>query len=134
MIRDAIQHMNIMNGLKAVRNAVLSGAKFIVVSSYPPRKSSTPRLRSLDGNEPLPSVSELCQGIDFCKRGAINDGGFYGNNINCPPFNFPLEKALLVQASHKQFPVERDEIHVYAIDNELISIVQKYDRACQKQR
>lgn len=125
--------MNIHNGLKAVRNAVNSGAKFLAVSSYPPHNKGPSSSRSLGKNETLPIVSELCQNADFCKFGAIEDGGYYQNNINCPPYNFPLHKALLVQPSHKQFQHENDEIHVYAIDDDIKKIVEQYDKACPTQ-
>ena len=34
--RDALQHMTVFDGLKAVKNIVSSGAKYFAVSSYPP--------------------------------------------------------------------------------------------------
>lgn len=67
---------------------------------------------------------------DYCKLGQIKDGGFYANNINCPPFNFPVNKAILIQPSHVQLKMEPDEIHIYEIDEELKEIIKKYDKAC----
>ncbi|CAF4014508.1 unnamed protein product, partial [Rotaria sp. Silwood1] len=131
IVRDAIQHMHIRNGLKAVRNVVMSGAKFFALSTYPPNgKSSAPNTRSIGNNEPLPLTPTGCVNKNYCTDGAITDGGWYQNNINCYPFNFPLNKAILVQPSHAKFPMEHDEMHVYKIDDELKKIVQQYDKAC----
>ena len=48
IVRDALQHMHIKNGLKAVRNVINSGARFFALSTYPPDgKSSAPITRSI---------------------------------------------------------------------------------------
>ncbi|CAF1108734.1 unnamed protein product [Adineta steineri] len=133
IVRDALQHMNIRNGLKAVRNVIMSGAKYFAVSTYPANgKSSAANTRSIAKNEPLPSMPVECQFMKYCTLGNIPDGDFYRNNINCDPFNFPLNKAILVQPSHQIFytEMERDEIHIYKIDDELKQIVKQYDEAC----
>jgi hypothetical protein len=131
IVRDAIQHMNIRDGLKAVRNVIRSGAKFFALSSYPPAGSNKANnTRTIGGNQPLPRSPVGCETKDYCKLGNIESGGFYANNINCPPFNFPLSKSILVQQSHSTFVIENDEIHIYPIDNELKNIVEQYDKAC----
>lgn len=131
IVRDALQHMHIRNGLKAVRNVILSGAKYFALTSYPPNgKSSAANTRSIGKNESLPAKPIGCETKDYCKLGQINDGSFYANNINCPPFNFSLNKAILIQPSHVQFKMESDEIHIYEIDEELKQIVKQYDKAC----
>jgi hypothetical protein len=132
IVRDAIQHMHIRNGLKAVRNVIMSGAKYFAVSTYPPNgKSSAPNTRSIGKNESLPLAPLECSNQHYCKMGLIKDGGLYRNNINCYPFSFPLNKAILVQPSHTIFPMnDPDEIHIYKIDDELKRIVAQYDNAC----
>ncbi|CAF0799154.1 unnamed protein product [Rotaria sordida] len=131
IVRDALQHMHIRNGLKAVRNVIRSGGKYFALSSYPPNgKSSASNSRSIDKNEPLPKQPLDCATKNYCKLGAIKEGDVYGNNINCYPFNFPLNKAILVQPSHEKFQIEYDEIHIYKIDDELKQIVEQYDNAC----
>ena len=131
IVRDAIQHMNIKNGLKAVRNVVNSGARFFALSTYPPNgRSSTPMTRSIGNNQSLPITPSECEGKNYCTLGAIKDGDFYLNNINCPPFSFPLNRAILVQSSHEKFSIESDEIHIYPIDDHLKQIVKQYDQAC----
>ncbi len=131
IVRDALQHMNIKNGLKAVRNVIMSGAKFFAVSSYPPNgKFSVLNTRSLEKHESLPFMPIDCVNKTYCAIGNIKDGGLYQNNINCYPFNFPLNKAILVQPSHASFPIEPDEIHIYKIDEELKKVVEQYDKAC----
>jgi hypothetical protein len=123
--------MHIRNGLKAVRNVVLSGAKYFALSTYPAvSEHSVKIVRSIESNNSLVNVSIQCQTKDYCQLGAISDGGFYTNNINCHPFNFPLSKALLIQPSHQTFPIESDQIHIYPIDDELKNIVKRYDQAC----
>lgn len=129
-MRDVLQHMHIRNGLRAIQNVVLSGVKYLALTSFPPNDQPSLNERSIEKKEPLPSVPSLCTKQDYCVLGNITDGSFYKNNINCPPFNFPLNKSMLVQPSHKQFPKEHDEIHVYAIDDELKQIVQQYDKSC----
>jgi hypothetical protein len=129
MVRDALQHMNIKNGLKAVRNVIMSGAKFFAVSSYPAIGTSS-NIRSLENNESLPFMPIDCVNKTYCDIGNITDGDYYENNINCYPFNFPLNKAILVQPSHASFPIEPDEIHIYKIDEELKKVVEQYDKAC----
>ncbi|CAF1070705.1 unnamed protein product [Rotaria sordida] len=131
IVRDALQHMHIRNGLKAVRNAIMSGAKFFALSTYPPNgKSSASNTRSIGKNESLPLTPVECMNKSYCISGGIKDGDWYPNNINCHPFNFPLNKAILVQPSHEKFHMEHDEIHIYKIDEELKKIVEKYDKAC----
>jgi hypothetical protein len=131
IVRDALQHMHIKNSLKAVRNVIMSGAKFFAVSTYPPNgnASASPH-RSLEKNESLPLMPPGCLYKHYCANGKIKDGEFYHNNINCPPFNFPLNKAILVQPSHTTFVTEQDQIHIYKIDEELKTIVEQYDKAC----
>jgi len=104
IMRDAIQHMNILNGLAAVKNIIFSGAKYFLVSSYP-RKC-----------------------VDFCRAGNITDGKFYRNNMNCPPFEFPAP--LFRKPSHNP-PVEKDEIHLYKIDDDLKERAKHYDNKCR---
>ncbi len=131
IVRDALQHMHIKNGLKAVRNVIMSGAKFFAVSTFPPNeKASAPNMRSLEKNESLPFMPIDCVYKSYCSAGNIKDGDFYHNNINCHPFNFPLNKAILVQLSHASFSHESDEMHIYKIDDELKRIVEQYDKAC----
>ncbi|UJR21389.1 hypothetical protein I4U23_024480 [Adineta vaga] len=131
IVRDALQHMHIQNGLKAVRNVIMSGAKFFALSSYAPYgRSSEKSTRSIGKNESLPQTIPNCGSVDYCKLGQIKDGGMYSNNINCYPFNFPLNKAILLQPSHYKFPIDTDEMHIYMIDDELKRIVAKYDTAC----
>ncbi|UJR19219.1 hypothetical protein I4U23_022348 [Adineta vaga] len=131
IVRDALQHMNIRNGLKAVRNVVTSNAKYFAVSTYPPEKASPDTVtRSIEKNETLPLIPSGCSKKNYCKVGNITEGNWYPNNINCHPFNFPLNKAILVQPSHKIFSIEYDEIHIYKIDDELKNIVKHYDDAC----
>jgi hypothetical protein len=109
----------------------MSGAKFFAVSTYPPNgNSSASNTRSLEKNESLPFMPIDCIHQSYCALGGIKDGETYFNNINCYPFNFPLNKAILVQPSHATFFEEPDEIHIYKIDEELIKIVEQYDRAC----
>ncbi|CAF0821592.1 unnamed protein product [Rotaria sp. Silwood1] len=131
IVRDALQHMHIQNGLKAVRNVIRSGAKYFALSSYPPNQIFSPNTsRSINKMEPLPRKPFECEIRNYCKTGAIKDGDFYENNINCYPFNFPLDKAILVKPSHTKFMTEYDEIHIYKIDDELKHIVEQYDNAC----
>ena len=130
VVRDALQHMHVRNGLQAVYNAVMSGAKYFALTSYPPNNQPSTETRALEKNESLPSEPLFCNKQDYCLTGLLKDGGFYQNNINCPPFNFPLNKSLLVQPSHQQFKMENDEIHVYKIDDGLKQIVQHYHKAC----
>ncbi len=131
IVRDALQHMDIRNGLKAVRNVVMSGARFFAVSTYPPNgKSSASNTRSIGSNESLPLFPSECQNRSYCAPGKIKEGDMYGNNINCHPFNFPLNKAILVQPSHSKFVMEVDEMHIYKIDDDLKKIVEQYDKAC----
>jgi hypothetical protein len=109
----------------------MSGAKFFAVSSYPPDgKASASNMRSLEKNESLPFMPIGCVNRTYCNVGNIKDGDMYRNNINCHPFNFPLNKAILVQLSHASFSHEPDEIHIYKIDDELKKIVKQYDKAC----
>jgi hypothetical protein len=109
----------------------MSGARFFAVSTYPPNgKSSASNTRSIGSNESLPVAPSGCQNRNYCTLGRIQDGALYENNINCPPFNFPLNKAILVQPSHLQFYRDRDEMHIYEIDDELKRIVEQYDKAC----
>ena len=61
-IRHAIQHLSPANAAKAIDNVRESKAKYLVVSTFP--------------DFPLPAP-------------AIEDGGFYTNNMARPPFNFP---------------------------------------------
>lgn len=125
--------MHIRNALKAVRNVIKSGAKYFALSTYPPNdKSSADNRRSINKNEPLPKQPLGCATKNYCQLGAIKEGDVYRNNINCYPFNFPLDKALLVQPSHEKFQMESDEIHIYKIDDELKQIVEQYDKACIK--
>lgn len=106
IVRDAIQHMNILNALKAMRHIIKSGISYLAVSSYP---------------------SQPC--ANFCVIGNITDGESYANNMNCPPFNFP---APLIQAlSHKTIKHEPDEFHLYKIDSQFIKISDSYDKACR---
>lgn len=131
IVRDAIQHMHIKIALKAVRNVIMSGAKFFAVSTFPPNgKSSAPNTRSIGKNELLPLMPTECTNKTYCAIGAIKDEDYYKNNINCHPFSFPLNKAILVQPSHATFPMETDEIHIYQIDEDLKKIVEQYDNAC----
>ncbi|CAF3406291.1 unnamed protein product [Rotaria socialis] len=131
IVRDALQHMHIRNALKAVRNIIQSGAKYFALSTYPPNdKSSAENKRSIDKNESLPRQPLGCETKNYCQLGAIKEGDVYRNNINCYPFNFPLDKAILVQPSHEKFQMEPDEIHIYIIDDELKQIVEQYDKAC----
>ncbi|CAF2412198.1 unnamed protein product [Rotaria sp. Silwood2] len=131
IVRDALQHMHIRNGLKAVRNVIMSGAKFFALSTYPPNgRSSASNTRSIGKNESLPLIPTECVNKTYCTYGAIKDGDWYANNINCYPFNFPLNKAILVQQSHEKFGMEQDEMHIYKIDEELKKIVEQYDNAC----
>ncbi|CAF2344823.1 unnamed protein product [Rotaria sp. Silwood2] len=131
IVRDALQHMHIRNGLKAVRNVIRSRAKYFALSSYPPKREfSTNTTRSINNKKSLPKQPLDCVSQNYCKLGAIKEGNVYGNNINCYPFNFPLNKAILVQPSHQTFYMEYDEIHIYKIDEELKQIVEQYDNAC----
>jgi hypothetical protein len=131
IVRDAIQHMHIKNALKAVQNIIRSGAKFFALTTFPPNeKSSAPNTRSIEKNEPLPSMPTDCNWKDYCILGRIKEGDVYHNNINCHPFNFPLNKTILLQPSHQKFYMESDEIHIYPIDDELKNIVEQYDQAC----
>ncbi len=131
IVRDALQHMHILNGLKAVRNVIMSGAKFFALSTYPPNgNASASNYRLLGKNESLPFMPIECVNKSYCSYGKIKDGTMYWNNINCHPFNFPLNKALLVQPSHEKFFMETDEIHIYEIDEELKKVVEQYDKAC----
>jgi hypothetical protein len=123
--------MNIKNALKAVRNVIRSGAKFFALTTFPPNEqSSASNTRSIEKNESLPSVPIGCNTKDYCVLGRIKEGDVYHNNINCHPFNFPLNKTILLQPSHAKFPQESDEIHIYEIDEELKKIVEEYDKAC----
>lgn len=131
IVRDALQHMHIRNGLKAVRNVILSGAKFFALTTYPPNgRSSASNIRTIGNNESLPWTPIECINKTYCQQGAITDGGHYANNINCHPFSFPLNKSILMQPSHQKFVIEHDEMHIYKIDDELKNIVQQYDKAC----
>ncbi len=131
IVRDALQHMHIKNALKAVQNVIRSGARYFALTTYPPNgKASAPNYRSIETNEPLPSVPIGCDQENYCRVGNIKDGDFYKNNINCYPFNFPLSKAILLQPSHEKFALEADEIHIYPIDDELKRIVDQYDQVC----
>jgi ubiquinone/menaquinone biosynthesis C-methylase UbiE len=133
IVRDAIQHMHIKNGLKAVQNVVRSGAKFFALTSFPPNgKSSASNTRSIEKNESLPLLPAECDQKNYCEMGNIKDGDYYTNNINCYPFNFPLNKAILLQPSHEKFHMESDEIHIYEINDELKQIVEQYDHACSE--
>jgi hypothetical protein len=123
--------MHIKNALKAVQNVIRSGARYFALTTYPPNgKASAPNYRSIETNEPLPSVPIGCDQENYCRVGNIKDGDFYKNNINCYPFNFPLSKAILLQPSHEKFALEADEIHIYPIDDELKRIVDQYDQVC----
>ena len=123
--------MHIRDGLKAIRHIVMSGAKYVALNSYPSSGNSRENLtRSSDRNILSPNSSFDCHRQNYCRLGAITTGRFYLNNINCYPFNFPSNKALLIQPSHRTFPMDHDEIHIYPIDDELKRIVEQYDRAC----
>ncbi|KAJ3340796.1 hypothetical protein HDU93_006284 [Gonapodya sp. JEL0774] len=63
--RDAIQHINIKDGVKAVKNFEASGAKYLVTGWY-------------SGGVPNQDVV-----------GQINPGNFYSVDPMLPPFNFP---------------------------------------------
>jgi hypothetical protein len=104
MVRDAIQHINILDALVAVKNIIFSGSKYFLVSTSP----------------------ESC--VDYCRVGNITDGDFYHNNINCPPFNFPAP--LFKMASHNAAK-ENDEMHLYKIDDILKDKAKNYDQSCR---
>lgn len=89
MIRDVIQHMTMDNALKAVKSVVLdSGATYLAVTSY-----------SLEG----------CQ--DQRQVAIVTDGGFYRNNLHCPPWNLP--EPFFQFKSHSHFPEEEDSMELY---------------------
>lgn len=101
------------------------------MSSYPPNgKSSVDNTRPMNQNVSLPKQPLNCIDKNYCKLGNINEGNVYFNNINCYPFNFPLNTAILIQPSHEKFKIESDEIHIYKIDDELKQIVEQYDKVC----
>lgn len=106
ILRDVIQHMPIKDALKAIANIVLYGGdiKYLAVTSFPG------------------SCSE-----DNCATGRIASGGFYHNNMNCHPFNFPTPIAK--QRSHLTFEHESDEIHIYDV-RQLRPIVKAYPEDC----
>jgi hypothetical protein len=95
IVRDAIQHMNILNGLKVMKNIIKSGIPYFAVSSFP---------------------SQPC--ANFCRDGNISDGATYPNNMNCPPFSLPVP--LLRKPSHNTIKHEPDEFHLYMVLFELL--------------
>ena len=106
IVRDAIQHMNILNGLQLMKNIIKSGIAYFAVSSFP---------------------SQPC--ANFCLYGNISDGGTYANNMNCPPFSLP--PPLLRKPSHHTIKHEDDEFHLYKIDSNFIRVSDTYDQACR---
>jgi hypothetical protein len=104
IMRDALQHINILDGLLAVKNIIFSGSTYFLVSTFP----------------------DQC--VDICRLGNITNGGFYHNNINCPPFNFP--PPLFKMRSHVSIK-ENDEIHLYKIDDILKDKAKRFDQSCR---
>ena len=67
IVRDVIQHMTINNAMRAIASIVQeSGAKYLAVMSYSDVRCS-----------------------DQCKTAIPGDGGWYMNNLHCPPWNMP---------------------------------------------
>ena len=104
--------MNIMDGMRAIRNILKSNVKYWAVSNYPFRKQE-------------------CTLKYYCNAGNIKAGGWYRNNFDCPPFNFP--EPLSRVASHPIFESDNgddndDEFLFYEIRNNfnLTSIVQNW--------
>ena len=113
MTRDVIQHLPLSEGLKFVRNVVLSpGIKYWAVTSYQDRK-----------------------GNDHAISGDVNKDmsahlAFYGNNMDIEPFNLPKENIVYQGRSHPDFmkaPIDADLFVVYRIDENMRNIVKKYD-------
>jgi len=94
IIRDAIQHLTVPHGMKALKSVVeQSGAKYVGMTSF---------------------TSKNC-GRDQCREGGTKDGGFYWNNMACPPFNFP--EPIFSFKSHDRFPGEPDFMELYSIED-----------------
>lgn len=93
IVRDVIQHMAIKNAMQAIKSVVLqSGANYIAVTSY----SDT-----------------AC--THQCKTAIQADGGWYMNNLHCPPWNMP--EPFFKFASHVHFPEEADYMELYRIED-----------------
>ena len=91
VVRDVIQHMTVANAMKAIKSIVLkSGGKYFAVTSF---------------------SEEGCH--DQCRTGITTDGGFYHNNLHCPPWNLP--DPFFKFASHVHFPEEGDFYELYRV-------------------
>ena len=89
IVRDVIQHMTVNNAMKALKSIVeQSGASYIAVTSF---------------------SSVTC--TDQCSAAILSDGGFYHNNLHCPPWNFP--QPFFKFKSHDFFPEEADYMELY---------------------
>lgn len=103
IIRDAIQHMTVPHGMKALKSVVeQSGAKYIGMTSF---------------------SSKNCAGRNACSSIA-KDGDFYWNAMSCPPFNFP--EPFFSFLSHERFPGEPDYMELYSVE-ELKPVVATWD-------
>lgn len=108
MVRDVIQHMTVENAMKAFKSIVQqSGARYVAVTSF---------------------RAEAC--IDQCVASISSDGGFYLNNLHCPPWNFP--EPFFKFSSHQNFPEEADFMELYrTVDLESV-VAQWSDSPCRK--
>jgi len=64
IIKEVIQHLTLEQGIRMLRNAQLSGAKYIAVTNHD------------------------MKAFNVTENTNISAGGFYPNNIFLPPFNF----------------------------------------------
>lgn len=93
IVRDVIQHMRLNNAARAIKLIVEeSGASYIAVTSF---------------------STERC--TDQCLTALQSDGGFYHNNLHCPPWNFP--EPFYSFPSHDNFPEEADHMELYRVDD-----------------
>ena len=99
MSRDVIQHLPLNEGLKFVKNVILSDIEYWAVTSYPSEKN-----------------------------GNITTGNWYENNLEIEPFNLPKENIVFKKKSHVTSKYkEEDYFIVFKIDQNIKEIVQKYD-------
>eukprot|EP01084_Bolivina_argentea_P221953 375798_1 len=99
LTRDVIQHLPLNDGLKFVRNVVMSNISYWGVTSYP---------------------SNINNNIDIQTA-----GGMYRNNLEMYPFNLSSENVniLFREKSHKFIQVENDFFFIYKIDDKIKSFV-----------
>jgi len=81
-MRDVLMHLSIRSGVRAIQNVCLSGAHYLMATTYNRTLTRAGRKAPL---QPTSSVPVLVN-----TRGSHpDDGGWYPNNLALPPFNLP---------------------------------------------